>query len=125
MPLTSGTAKFGRFHCDRESARTSRYCCAQVLFHFRRLNYHKSMNTEEEIRLLQERNRRVEGDKAWEVSWTRRLYIMALTYVVALVWLLLIKEPLAGLKAVVPVAGYLLSTLSLPVLKKGWLQRRH
>jgi len=45
------------------------------------------------------------------------------TYVVATCWLVIIQESLPLLKAVVPVAGYLLSTLSLPLIKKWWVDK--
>ncbi len=79
------------------------------------------MEFEEEIQKLKERNLRVESDKQWERSWTRRIFIMVITYIVAVTWLLLIKESHSFLKAIVPVAGYILSTLSLPFLKDIWL----
>ena len=75
---------------------------------------------EVEIQNLKERNKRVEMDKAWERSWTRRISIMALTFIVASIWLLVIKENHVLLKAMVPVLGYLLSTLSIPQIKKFW-----
>lgn len=77
-------------------------------------------NFEEEIKALKERNKRVELDKAWEVSWTRRLFIMILTFIIASIWLLIINENHILLKVMVPVLGYLLSTLSIPQLKKIW-----
>ena len=76
-----------------------------------------------EIVVVQERNKRVELDKAWETSWTRRISIMILTYIVASIWLLIIKEEGVLLKATVPTLGYLLSTLSIPQVKKIWLRR--
>ncbi len=82
------------------------------------------MNIEQEIKNVQERNRRVELDKAWEVSMARRAIIMVFTYAVALVWLLIIRVEGAPLAALVPVLGYLLSTLSLPLLKRLWAKRR-
>lgn len=85
------------------------------------------MNEQElvkEIRLIKDRNGRVEMDKAWEVSWTRRLLIASITYVVACVWLLVISEKDIFLKAVVPTGGYLLSTFSIPYVKKRWILRR-
>jgi hypothetical protein len=78
------------------------------------------MNVEQEILEIKERNRKVEIDKAWETSWTRRLSIVIFTYVAAEIWLLIINESNSWLKAVVPVAGYILSTLSLPQIKKFW-----
>lgn len=76
-----------------------------------------------EINQIKQRNARVEADKQWEVSWTRRLFITAATYVIAAVWLWLIHEHLFALKALVPAAGYLLSTFSLPALKKVWMKK--
>lgn len=78
------------------------------------------MNIESEITAIKERNQRVEIDKAWETSWTRKLSIAILTYAVALVWLIMIKETSAALKALVPVAGFILSTLSLPYIRSQW-----
>ncbi len=78
----------------------------------------------QELQAIQERNRRVELDKAWETSWTRRLFIAALTYAIAGVWLVLIHEVYPWLKAFVPTGGYLLSTLSLPFVKRWWTQNK-
>jgi len=78
---------------------------------------------DQELQAIKERNRRVELDKAWETSWTRGISISVLTYIVALIWLIMIHEPKAELKALVPVAGFVLSTLSLPALKKLWIKK--
>lgn len=77
---------------------------------------------EKEIGIIKERNSRVEADKAWEVSWARRLFIAISTYVIAGVWLMVIKDSFPWLKAFVPSAGYLLSTLSLPFIKEWWVK---
>ena len=74
-----------------------------------------------QLELIQERNRRVEADKAWEKSWTRRLFLGFITYITAAIWLVLINENYPYLKAFVPLAGYILSTLTLPPLKKWWI----
>lgn len=78
---------------------------------------------EQKIRALEERNVRVEADKAWETSWTRRLMIAGITFVTAGVWLVLIKDSYPWLKAFVPAAGYILSTVSLPVVKAWWVAK--
>ncbi|MBI2355696.1 MAG: hypothetical protein HYV13_00635 [Candidatus Doudnabacteria bacterium] len=78
------------------------------------------MDIEKEIGLIKERNRKVEADKAWEISWTRRLFITAVIYIIAGVWLVLIHEAYSWLKAFVPAVGYLFSTFSLPILKSWW-----
>lgn len=82
---------------------------------------YKDMNIEEEILEIKARNRKVETDKAWEISWTRRIFIALATYIIAGIWLMLIHDTNPLLKALVPAAGYILSTLSLPFVKKLWL----
>ena len=76
-----------------------------------------------EFDLMKERNKRVESDKAWETSFTRRIFIAAVTYVTAAIWLLTIHDTNPLLKALVPTGGYLLSTLSLPPIKRWWGRR--
>lgn len=75
---------------------------------------------EKEVELIKERNLRVQADKAWEVSWTRRLFIAVASYVIAGVWMVLINDTFPWLKAFVPAAGYLLSVQSLPFIKRWW-----
>ncbi len=78
---------------------------------------------EKEIEIIKARNVKVESDKAWEVSYVRRLFIAVSTYIVASVWLVIVvKDTFPLLKAFVPPVGYLLSTLSLPFIKKWWVK---
>ncbi len=81
------------------------------------------MDIEKEIRQIQERNNRVELDKAWEVSFTRRCFIALMTFIIANVWLRVINENDSFLKALIPTGGYVLSTLSLPFIKKSWSEK--
>lgn len=83
------------------------------------------MDLEKEIELIKERNRRVEADKAWETSWVRRLFIAAVTYVAAGVWLVLVNDSAPWLKALVPAVAYIFSTFSIPILKNWWQKREH
>lgn len=69
------------------------------------------------------RNHRVELDKAWETSWTRRLIIAFLTYLTASVFLKLIGNGEPFLNALVPAGGYIFSTLSLPFVKTWWVSK--
>jgi hypothetical protein len=78
-------------------------------------------NPEAEIQAILERNKRVELDKAWEVSWFRRLIITALTYAGALLFIWSFTNDLLWWNAAVPAGAYLLSTLSLPWLKRWWM----
>lgn len=49
------------------------------------------MNLEEEIKKIKERNKRVELHKSWETSWTRKICIMILTYIVVVLYSLAIN----------------------------------
>lgn len=79
---------------------------------------------ENEINKIKERNKRVELDKAWETSWTRKLCICALTYIVVVIYSYVInKITNIWLSSLVPVIGFSLSTLSLNVVRKKWEKR--
>ena len=77
----------------------------------------------EEVKNIQERNKRVETDKAWEVSFTRRLLVMFLIYLVVVVFLCVIGVGAVWGNALIPAVGYFLSTLSLPFVKKWWINK--
>ncbi len=78
-----------------------------------------------DIEKIKARNARVEADKAWETSWTRRLIIATITYILASALLIWIRAPQPFLAALVPTLGYLLSTLSLTFAKEWWLMNRN
>ncbi len=77
----------------------------------------------EEIISIKERNQRVEADKAWETSKTRRFIIAIMTYLVIVFFLWSIDAPNPWLNALVPAVGFILSTLTLPFFKKWWLKK--
>lgn len=79
---------------------------------------------EKEIAALKDRNARVEADKAWETSKFRIYSIAFITYIVAVALLTAIGNDHAVRNALVPVAGYFLSTQSLPWVKKWWISAR-
>ena len=67
-----------------------------------------------EIEKIKERNEKVELNKAWETSWTRKLCICILTYIVVVIYSFLInKINNIWLSSLVPVIGFTLSTVSL------------
>ncbi len=78
-----------------------------------------------EIAAIQERNRRVEVDKAWERSGFRIVSITVTTYIVALLVMHTIGVQNYFLNALIPTVGYLLSTQSLPFIKQWWIKRFH
>ena len=79
------------------------------------------MEIEKEIEQIKQRNKRVEQDKAWETSWTRRICIMILTYIVVIIYSYLIRRTnKIALSSLVPVIGFTLSTLSLKLIRRIW-----
>ena len=78
-------------------------------------------NLEQEINKIKERNKRVELDKKWETSGTRKICIAILTYIVVLIYSYSIsKISNIYLSSIVPVIGFGLSTLSLKGIRKIW-----
>lgn len=69
------------------------------------------------------RNKRVESDKAWEVSWTRKIIILVLTYIVALLYLKIADTTNPYLGSLVPCLGFFLSTLTLKLVKNIWIKK--
>ena len=78
---------------------------------------------QQQIDEIKSRNRRVETDKAWETSWTRRVLILILTYIVISTFFLFARLPDPFLNAIVPSVAFLLSTMSVPLFKKWWLKK--
>lgn len=75
---------------------------------------------EKRVDTIEARNKKVELDKAWEVSWTRRISLAFLTYVVIVSYLIAIGKEQPFINAIVPVIGFLLSTLAMSWIKKIW-----
>lgn len=47
---------------------------------------------EQEIKTIKERNKRVELDKKWETSWTRKICICILTYIVVVIYSYIVRN---------------------------------
>lgn len=80
----------------------------------------KFAGLEERVRKLEARNKGVELNKAWETSYTRRILIIAFTYLAIALYLKFIVGINPWINAIVPAVGFLLSTLTLPWFKKFW-----
>ena len=72
---------------------------------------------------LEARNKRVEADKAWETSWLRRFIIMLLTYLTVVCYLSIVVHIDPWVNAVVPVAGYFVSTFTVSFIKRWWVAK--
>jgi hypothetical protein len=81
------------------------------------------MTIEDRLAIIEKRNARVEASKAWEVSALRVVSVMSLTYVIAYGAFIVIGNENPLRNAFIPVIGYFLSTQSLPLLKKWWIEK--
>lgn len=78
----------------------------------------------EKIAKIEERNRRVEADKAWETSLSRKIAISLLTYITVAAFFISAGFSRPFINALVPSFAFLLSTLTLPFLKEAWIRNR-
>lgn len=79
---------------------------------------------ENRVAAIEKRNERVELDKKWETSWTRRLTIAIMTYIVIVVYLLVINNNAPFINGAVPAVGFMLSTLVLKRIRLAWQSRQ-
>lgn len=79
---------------------------------------------EKRISAIETRNRKVEGDKAWETSGTRKILLVVFTYLSIGLYMWVIKVNQPWLNAIIPSLGFLLSTLTLPYYKNWWLSKQ-
>lgn len=80
-------------------------------------------NIEKEIQLIKKRNKNVETDKAWEISWTRRCLIIVFTYLSIGIYLRVAEIEKPWINAIIPALAFLLSTITLPYIKKIWIKK--
>ena len=74
-----------------------------------------------EIENIKTRNKRVELDKKWETSWTRKICIAIFTYLVVVLYSYFIRKYNSiFLSSLVPVIGFILSTLSVKYIRLLW-----
>jgi len=78
-----------------------------------------------EIESIKARNTRVEANKAWEASWTRRITVSLATYLVVCIFFFYLGSPRPFIDAIVPVLGFLFSTLSVDIIKSWWLEKQY
>lgn len=79
---------------------------------------------EKRVKDIETRNKKVEGDKAWETSTIRKILIILLTYIFAVLYLKIADTTNPFFGAVVPCVGFFLSTQTLNLIKKKWLSNR-
>ena len=84
----------------------------------------KVKELEKKIKDIEARNKRVEGDKAWKTSTLRKILIILLTCIFAVLYLKIADTTNPFFGAVVPCAGFFISTQTLNLIKKKWLSNR-
>jgi len=77
---------------------------------------------QQEIENIKQHNKRVEADKAWELSWARRVIIATLTYITIVLFCIMADLPNPFITALIPTVAFILSALTLPLFKKIWLK---
>ncbi len=82
----------------------------------------KSKNFEKRLKEIESRNSRVEIDKSWETSLSRRGLLALFTYLAIGFYLQAIKIQKPWLNAIVPAVAFMLSTLTMPFFKKVWVR---
>lgn len=81
------------------------------------------MNLEEEINKIHCRNHKVEADKAWETSCTRKVVVAAMTYFVMICVMYVLKMENPFISAIIPTLGFVLSTISANLIKNFWIKK--
>lgn len=72
------------------------------------------------VNKIEMRNSKVEEDKSWETSYSRRILIALFTYLAIAIYLKFIVGINPWINAIIPTTGFLLSTFTLPYFKKIW-----
>ena len=78
---------------------------------------------EERIKKIEERNKRVESDKAQETCILRKILVIIFTYIFAVLYLKIADTTNPFFGAVVPCVGFYLSTWSINIIKKWWIKK--
>lgn len=79
---------------------------------------------EKRLTAIENRNRQVELDKAWETSYFRRILLIISTYLSIALYMWVIGVDSPWLNAVIPSLALLLSTLTLPFFKDRWTRKK-
>jgi len=78
---------------------------------------------EKSIKKLENRNKKVEADKSWETSNFRKISVAVITYLIILIIMYLLDFKDIFINALIPTFGFLLSTLSIDILKKIYISK--
>ncbi len=86
-------------------------------------NKDKIEELEQRIIKIEERNKMVEGDKRWETSIIRHIFIILFTYAFAVSYIFVADTTNPFLGAIIPCVGFFLSTITIKPIKKWFLNK--
>lgn len=75
---------------------------------------------EQRVARIEDRNKRVEANKAWETSYLRTFLIAFTTYIVIALYMRFVLGINPWVNALVPTVGFVLSTLALSFCRRLW-----
>lgn len=78
---------------------------------------------EKELEKIKWRNQKVEADKAWETSCSRKILVAIIIYTIVVIVMYLLKLENIFVSAWIPTAWFLLSTLTINIVKKMYIER--
>ena len=81
------------------------------------------LEIQKRVEIIEERNIRVEADKAWESSVTRAVLLFGVTYVAVVGYFLILGEEKPFIIALEPAAGVFLSGFIFSRVKRAWISR--
>ena len=79
-------------------------------------------NLEERVRKIEERNEKVEVDKAWETSLVRRVLLTVFSYIAVAFFFQIIRVANPWINALVPALAFMIQQLSMPFFKRMWVR---
>lgn len=82
-------------------------------------------NLEQRVKNIEERNERVEADKAWETSFARRAILAVSSYLVIAIFFVAIGISNPWMNAIVPALAFMIQQLSMPLFKKWWMKKKN
>lgn len=83
----------------------------------------KKLSTE--IEQIKSRNKKVEIEKAWEISNERKIVIAILTCFTTILFMFIIGDSKPIVNGIFATIGFILSTLSLDFLKQIWIAKKY
>ena len=76
-----------------------------------------------EIESLKKRNKKVELEKAWEISLERKISVAVITYIIVVIIMYFLNFENIFINALIPTIWYILSTIGVNPMKNIYIRR--